>query len=608
MYNLNTISETVQDIADAIKAAFNVDVEIVDDKIVRVAATSFAKDKIGKKMIYGTISKYVIKNNQPVILNDMEQNFFCKQCQGKGNCGYSGGIIVPINFDNRTIGSINLVTYTQKQLCELLKNQKGLTDFLYKMADLITSKLREKRLYEKEIQTSCELKAIINTVSDGLISIDKKGKIKKINNLASNMLLEEKEKLMGKSINNIFNDIPIKKVLSGEKLSNIELSFNRDNKNYKYIASIKPIMKDENVFGALISLNYYENVKKLAFEFGSSNKRITFKDIICKSNIMRKIIDKALRFAKSDSTVLITGESGTGKELFARAIHSSSNRANNPFITVNCGAIPETLIESELFGYEKGAFTGAISRGKPGKFELANKGTIFLDEIGTMPIYLQAKLLRVLENREIDKVGGSQSIPIDVRILAATNSNLEEMVKQGKFRSDLYYRLNVIPIQIPPLRERKEDILELSYYFIKKYNVLLGKKIECISNAVEQILIEYDWPGNVRELENVIEYAVNLSLLDEEILEEKHIPPYILNNKAPTNNKKDKLGDINNSIISIDEYEKKAISYLLKKIGTSTENKKVIAKKLGISKATLYRKIKKYGLDIKHYIQNEKKS
>ena len=291
--------------------------------------------------------------------------------------------------------------------------------------------------------------------------------------------------------------------------------------------------------------------------------------------------------AASDSTILITGESGTGKELFARAIHSESPRKKNPFVAINCGAIPEMLLESELFGYEKGAFTGADSRGKLGKFEIANKGTIFLDEIGDLPLHLQVKLLHAIQNRRIDRVGGTSPIDIDVRIIAATNKNLEKMITAQEFREDLYFRLNVIPITIPPLREREGDIALLLQFALEKFNELLSKHIRNFHPDSLNALLNYSWPGNVRELENVVEYAVNMEE-GREILPE-NLPDKILRRKRNLNSKlglKEKL----------DEYQKMLIEECLNETGHSTEEKMIAAQKLGISESTLYRRIRELGI------------
>lgn len=249
-----------------------------------------------------------------------------------------------------------------------------------------------------------------------------------------------------------------------------------------------------------------------------------FEKIIGKSEKMKKIFDVIKSVAKGDSTILITGESGTGKELVARAIHNQSIRANKLFVPVNCAAIPENLLESELFGYEKGAFTGAYER-HLGKFEIANSGTIFLDEISTMPLPMQAKLLRVLQERAIDRVGGTHPIEIDVRVISATNIDLKFEVDNKRFRSDLYYRLNVIPINVPPLRERREDVVLLINYFLDKYTKEFGKKIAGISKDAMEALKSYPWPGNVRELENLIERLVVLN--EDGAISNEHLPPEI---------------------------------------------------------------------------------
>lgn len=308
-------------------------------------------------------------------------------------------------------------------------------------------------------------------------------------------------------------------------------------------------------------------------------------NILGKSHKIISVKREVIKIAPSNSTVLIRGESGTGKELVARAIHMGSPRAEKPFVAINCAAIPENLLESELFGYEKGAFTGADSKGRIGKIEMANEGTLFLDEIGDMPISLQAKLLRVLQDREIYKIGQNKPIPVNIRVIAATNKNLEEMILEKTFREDLYYRLNVIPINIPPLRERRSDISLLASFFIDKYSKILGKTVMKIENGVFEYLENYKWPGNVRELENTIEYMINM-IDDNGVLDHSWIPVRI---KGESTNCE--VGEI-----PIDEMEKAMIERALFAYGNSLMAKKEIASKLGIGIATLYRKIKKYNL------------
>ena len=314
--------------------------------------------------------------------------------------------------------------------------------------------------------------------------------------------------------------------------------------------------------------------------------KITLDNIIGNSDLIVQTKRNALIASRSTSTILITGESGTGKELFARSIHNHSDRVDNPFVTVNCAAIPDNLLESELFGYEEGSFTGAKKGGKLGKFELADKGTIFLDEIGDMSLHLQAKLLRVLQERELDKIGGKSNIFIDVRIIAATNKNLETMVKNGSFREDLYYRLNVIPIKLPSLRERRGDIPLLINYMIDEYSHKLEKEILGIDENAKQLLINYSWPGNIRELQNVIEYSINMS--QSKVLTLDSMPKSIMNIDY------DKKEEGTEEIRTLEELEIREIKKALIKYKDYKKDKELAAKSLGISRATLYRKLEKY--------------
>ncbi len=371
--------------------------------------------------------------------------------------------------------------------------------------------------------------------------------------------------------------------------------------------------------------------------------RMTLDDIIGRSKIVNAVKENSLKASESTSSILITGESGTGKEMFARAIHSHSKRCDKPFFTINCAAIPGELLESELFGYEEGAFTGAKKGGKLGIFEIANTGTIFLDEVGDMSIHLQSKLLRVLQEKEIQKVGAKENIVVDVRIISATNKNLSEMVEKGLFREDLYYRLNVIPLHLPSLRERVEDIPLLVEHMLRVYSEKLEKNIYGVSNEVMKMLESYSWPGNIRELQNVIEYCVNMSndeeIVDVDILKNRfEINNLAFNNKQlrdidaddtkmkknGENNKTevnivkndieiidktksedndidellliDKVMGTKIDISKIEELEKEEIKKALETYKYFKFGKNLAAKKLGISRASLYRKIKKYKL------------
>jgi len=323
--------------------------------------------------------------------------------------------------------------------------------------------------------------------------------------------------------------------------------------------------------------------EKLTLEL---KKRYSLQNLIGISDKMQEVFKTVLKAARTRATILLIGESGTGKELIAKAIHYESDRSKGPFIAINCAAIPENLLEAELFGYEKGAFTGALIS-KPGKFELANGGTIFLDEIGDLPLSLQAKLLRVIQDKTFERIGGTKPIKVDIRIIAATNKDLEKMVKNGSFREDLYFRLNVIPIFLPPLRERKEDIPLLIDHFLKKFNKEYKKNITINKSAMEK-LINYSWPGNVRELENTIERLVILAEKEEITLND--LPFYI----RQDNGSKIIGVNLKNSLPNqIELIEKKAIEEALK---ACNYNQTKAAKMLGLTKRQINYKIKKYGL------------
>lgn len=372
--------------------------------------------------------------------------------------------------------------------------------------------------------------------------------------------------------------------LSADRLFEENVSFEEDVRLLTIIASmIAQAVQLRRSIQEERKLLEEENIRlkeKLKDKFRPSN-------IIGNSNAMQVVYDLIAQVAKSDTTVLIRGESGTGKELVAHAIHYNSLRAANPFIKVNCAALPETIIESELFGHEKGAFTGAIQQRK-GRFELAHGGTIFLDEIGDLSPTTQIKLLRVLQEREFERVGGTVTLKTDVRVIAATNRNLEELISQGKFRQDLYYRLNVISIHIPPLRERKTDIPLLVDYFIDKYSKANRKKIKRISTSAIDMLMAYHWPGNVRELENCIERAVLLA--NDEVIHGHHLPPTLQTAEASGTRYRGTLQ------AALDNLERELILDTLK---SYRGNMAKAARELGITERVMGLRVKKHGIDLK---------
>ncbi len=446
------------------------------------------------------------------------------------------------------------------------------------------------------------LKQVLDKVYEGLVVIDNKSKIVFINEPYLKFLDKKREDIIGKKVVDVIDNTKLHIVAStgkeqigdvqeinGKKIVAMRIPVYEDG---KIIGAIGRIMfKDLNELDVLSSkvhkieheLDYYKNALKEVRDV-----KYSFDNIIGESNKLKGTKYIAEKAALTSSNVLIYGESGTGKELFAHAIHSASYRAMGPFVKVNCGAIPSELLESELFGYEEGAFTGAKKGGKIGKFELADGGSIFLDEIGDMPLHMQVKLLRAIQEKVIERVGGIQSIELDVRIIAATNKDLEKLIEENKFREDLYYRLNVMNLNIPPLRERKEDIEPLINHLLVKISEQAGNYVNKISKEALRYLERYSWPGNVRELENILERTVNLLDYGKEI-QVDDLPIKIKNYSFDFNNlNQTRLKDI------LDAVERKTILDALEKTG---KNKSETAKMLDISRTSLYEKIWKYGIE-----------
>lgn len=368
------------------------------------------------------------------------------------------------------------------------------------------------------------------------------------------------------------------------------------------IVNVAPIIVDGILKGSVGVIHDVSEIQSLTTELTRARQIIrtleakyTFEDIIGESEEMNIAIEQAKLAAKTPATILLRGESGTGKELFAHAIHNASDRKYNKFVRVNCAALTESLLESELFGYEEGAFSGAKRGGKRGLFEEANNGSILLDEIGELTASTQAKLLRVLQEREIVRVGGTKPISINVRIIAATNVNLEKGIAQGTFREDLYYRLNRMPIQIPPLRRRIEDIPALCSRLIQKINQDYGRNVEGVSNLSIDRLINYDWPGNVRELENILGRAIIFMKNYETIIDESHLPDLkAVTHHKIADNKTSNFGDSQSLSLIMERYEESIIRQMLREHGG---NKTKTAKALAVSVRNLYYKLEKYGLE-----------
>ncbi len=526
---------------------------------------------------------------------------YCPEAPARAFVSRNGGAPLAVSLEGLlNTGPLDVVILAREasQLKDKVSNLIGPGTSLVDAGavDLIMSLLKEKeKLLEfKKIQS--ELTIILNSVHEAIEVADTDGIIKYVNPAFTRVTGIPDHDRIGKNIFEVSPNGALAQVLkTGRNIFGHRTRVGGSNS--EVISNAAPIYVDGSVIGGVVVFQHLTDVMKLMDELRQSaslieklseklgqvtTSKYTFNDILGNSPDLKKCIQVAERAARSNSTVLLLGESGTGKELFAHAIHHASPRREKPFIKVNCAAIPESLLESEFFGYTKGAFTGAI-KSKIGKFELANGGTIFLDEIGDMSLNLQGKLLRVLQEMEFERVGGNQTIKVDVRVIAATNRNLRELIRQGKFREDLYYRLNVVEITLPPVRSHKEDLPLLCNNLIIKLNRKLGKKAKGLSRDAEEALYSYDWPGNVRELENVIERVMVTA--DDEIITKKNLLQHVSQFKNVPEKDLD--------LIPIDQMEQILIKKALIKFGNTVEGKRKAAQALNISLATLYNKIKK---------------
>ncbi len=450
------------------------------------------------------------------------------------------------------------------------------------------------------------LETILETTYDGIVVVDKNGIIKRFNKAYQTFLGIDEKDALERPVEDVIENTRMHIVV---KTGKPEIGETQKIQGHEMVVMRIPIHKNGEVVGAVGKVLFRDikeirsmvekldiTTKELKYYKGEvmrlKGSRYNFKNIIGKSEKLLQAKKMARMAASSTSNVLIRGESGTGKELFAHAIHDSSLRRYGAFIRVNCAAIPANLLESELFGYEGGAFTDAKKDGKPGKFEMAQGGTIFLDEIGDMPLEMQAKLLRVLQEKEIERLGSNRVVPLDIRLIAATNRNLEEMIRQEKFRQDLYYRLNVLKIDIPPLRKIKEDIELLGEKILSELNEELGTAVEKIASEVFDVFRSCDWPGNMRELKNVIERAVAVSMGKDRIIRKKHLPLYLLDPEEASSPIEHQAGCSLKEIL--DNAEKAAIESALRK---TNNNRKKAAELLGIHRSGLYQKISRYGIE-----------
>lgn len=584
------IQETVERYAEIISKIAFVDVEVVDRRLFRVAGTGMFKAHVNEDMSSaGYTYSRVLETGERQIIYEPGKDPVCDQCPQKGVCGEEIEIAMPVRLGEEIIGVIGLVGNSKSRKRMILRNEKLYLDLIEQISDFIAGKAAEVEDSKDRMALLGAIDHAINHMDQGVLLMGNDGTVAIANDYARRRLKEE-DPVGKKAV-----IVPTGDTMNHRK----EYRLSMGKRELSVLGEVYRVPGFTNQYSSVLLFEDTRDVQKRYYEMTATVRTVKVDNIVGSSPATMRMKEDIARIAGSTSTVLITGESGTGKEMVATAIWDLSGRKKNRFVAINCAAIPEALLESELFGYVKGAFTGADPNGRMGKFELADKGTIFLDEIGDMPLYLQAKLLRVLQERTIIRIGSNQVIPIDVRVIAATNKDLKEMIREKKFREDLYYRLNVIPLKIPPLRERKEDIEELTDYFAGRYAGLLGKTVRHITESVRRALAACPWRGNVRELENVVEFMVNM-MGEDGVLDERTLPRDFWDDAEEEQIRRAELqpGD-GEMIVPLKELERLEIEKALRICGSTTDGKKEAAARLGIGVATLYRKLEQYS-------QNEK--
>lgn len=602
---LTDIKEYLNTLLASFSSVLDLELTILQaDPLERIAATGswYATDVVcyeNGKLVPAWQNSYtvqVIETGKPVVALDTKAYVYShpKMYQTVNGQDYSV-LAYPIYLKEQLEGVLVIASFDKAQHQIIVEKQKQLMVYLEKIAGLITSKLEQEDLLEETNIINNQMSSVIEAMDDGIILYSPEEGIKQCNMYAEKYLHFNdpalKDALLSKVLDVAFETKEDRPFLIREISEEID--------GFQYLLQVKTKFIENSNGSVLYVINPFSQIQNNITQNEEMGTGVAG-NLVFSGEKMRKLVSQAKIAAQHASNVLITGESGTGKEMFARLIHTSSPRSAKPFVAVNCAAIPESLMESELFGYEEGAFTGARKGGKIGKIQLANHGTFFLDEIGDMPLYLQAKLLRVLNDKKVERIGNSSTslINVDVRIIAATNQNLEEMIERKEFREDLYYRLNVVPLRLPPLRERPDDIPFLIQHFINKYNKILGKEIRSASASVMELMMEYQWPGNVRELENCIEYMMTFE--KTQVLSLEVMPQKILSLKNETT-----LNASSHIVSKMDETEDKPLKIrlqekereILKSMAVrygghpTKEQVKEICRILDISVASYYRKI-----------------
>lgn len=571
MTQLESVRSGIEHFVSAAAEAFRVEAAVFNQESSLFFCTPTYLKKKGNAVHYTFIQDVIV--NGSVLVTEPGKMPSCIGCRFNEHCPSTMEILCCIHSGTEVAGVISFTSFTKEGQKRISENTDIYLNAITKLSSLIGEYLQQFSGDSTAADTEKLIESIMSLCEQPLLLTDPNGVVLRYNQLADKIL--KFCNVSSTSLRQIFSEDMARRITSGNDLFEKKASIGENTAK----VTTRSIYSQNHLHSILVRLSneFYENLPESgAFErlIGSSHAFVHIQNLI-------------KRVADSPTPILITGETGTGKELVARSFHEQSRRNKYPFVAINCSSIPENLFESELFGYEEGSFTGAKKGGKMGRIEMAQGGTLFLDELGEMPLSVQPKLLRVLQEYELERVGSTKKIHLDIRIVAATNRDLREMIKEGKFREDLFYRISVINVKLPPLRDRKEDIIPISLNYLERLKTKMTTPLRTISHEAEQAFLSYSWPGNIRELQNVVEYAANLC--DSDTLTLADLPEHMRGLEECPDTEKQKETPLPDS-------QEKQILDLLSTYGHTLEGKKKIAADLGISLRTLYRKLNKMNL------------
>lgn len=571
MTQLESVRSGIEHFVSAAAEAFRVEAAVFNQESSLFFCTPTYLKKKGNAVHYTFIQDVIV--NGSVLVTEPGKMPSCIGCRFNEHCPSTMEILCCIHSGTEVAGVISFTSFTKEGQKRISENTDIYLNAITKLSSLIGEYLQQFSGDSTAADTEKLIESLMSLCEQPLLLTDPNGVVLRYNQLADKIL--KFCNVSSTSLRQIFSEDRARRITSGNDLFEKKASIGENTAK----VTTRSIYSQNHLHSILVRLSneFYENLPESgAFErlIGSSHAFVHIQNLI-------------KRVADSPTPILITGETGTGKELVARSFHEQSRRNKYPFVAINCSSIPENLFESELFGYEEGSFTGAKKGGKMGRIEMAQGGTLFLDELGEMPLSVQPKLLRVLQEYELERVGSTKKIHLDIRIVAATNRDLREMIKEGKFREDLFYRISVINVKLPPLRDRKEDIIPISLNYLERLKTKMTTPLRTISHEAEQAFLSYSWPGNIRELQNVVEYAANLC--DSDTLTLADLPEHMRGLEECPDTEKQKETPLPDS-------QEKQILDLLSTYGHTLEGKKKIAADLGISLRTLYRKLNKMNL------------